>query len=385
MYFSVKDIFRLNLLEGAKLAAGAKGLDNPVQWVTFMEILDALDSLQKGEMLVTTGYKLDDEERYKDFVMRLSSRGVCAAVIQTGYYIHKIPDYIIKDADRYGLPVIEIPAKLTFSHIMHALLDNITLKADGREDAEIINLKNIAVKLARRGGAQGLSKKEKAYLLLVSASASNAADVHSAFSKGLGRLKSYLTAIALPVEMESSNEKTLFYLRLKSGISLNDMICGLNILLTRISREDRVNLLIGAGSSMNPDNVSMTFDQALSAGRTLRNINAKKGVCHYDNIRFFEWFENFHKKTNALSSAYDILKPVISYDYFHKSEYFKTLKIYLANECKNSETSQKLFIHRHTLNNRIKKISELCSADLDDYVTKLNFSLAIMVYDYFMS
>jgi hypothetical protein len=87
----VRNIVELNLLEGAKIVAGEKGISNEILWVNLMEILDALDSLQKGELLITTGYKIDNESQFKDLIPKLKKRGLCGIVIQTGYYIDEIP------------------------------------------------------------------------------------------------------------------------------------------------------------------------------------------------------------------------------------------------------------------------------------------------------
>lgn len=386
MYFLVKDILDKNLLEGAELKAGKRGLNNPASWVIFMEILDALDSLQSGEILVTTGYKLDDSERYQDFIMRLKSRGISAVIIQTGYYIDKIPEHVLNEADRYNIPVIEIPAKVTFSAIMHILIDYINLKRDTRDDAVIIDLKNKAAKMA--GDKEiGFDKKQEfsSYFFLLSLSASNAAEMQKNLAISTEKIKSFFMVKSSCVEMELCSDKALYYLKLNKSSNIHDLIFDLNNLITAISRSDHINIWIGASTIDKPDNIGVAFDQAFSACKALYDINAKKGVCHYENLRFFEWFENFHDKSNALSFAYDILKPIINYDYFHNSEYFKTLQLYLANDCKISETSEKLFVHRHTLKNRLDKISRLCSADFEDYFTKLHFSLAMLVYEYFMS
>jgi DNA-binding PucR family transcriptional regulator len=387
MYFLVRNIFERNLLEDAKLIAGKKGIDSPVLWVNFMEILDALDSLQKGELLVTTGFQLDDKERYQDFILRLKSRGVCAVAIQTGYYIHEIPQYIIDDANRYDFPVIELPAKLTFSQIMHLILENISMKKEEKNDTELITLKSKAKKLIESYPENPLNEQaeEERYLFLLSTSVSSNAVLDSALMMEAEKLKAYFTRKSSWVGMEISGSKVLYFLSLKNTVTTNDVMVELINLITLISKEDRVNVWIGFSSLKRAGNAGAAFDQALSAHQMLRNIGTKKGICYFNDLRLFEWFEYFHKKNNSLSFAYDALKPIIAYDYFHKSEYLQTLRVFLANECKISETADKLFIHRHTLKNRLNRISSLCSMDFEDYLTRLHFSIALMVYDYFLS
>ncbi len=388
MDFLVKDIFDRKLLEGARLAAGKQGINMPVQWLNFMEILDALDSLQKGELLITTGYQLDDRQRYQDFILRLKSRGVCAAAIQTGYYIHEIPQYILDDADRYGLPVIELPSKLTFSHIMHVLMENITVKQEEKNDASLIALKSVAIRLAQyfpQEDFAGAPFRNRAFLFLVSAAAFENSSVASELAVAVEKLKAYFSGRSDRFSAETLGGRAVCMVLLKSPLTAGDITVDLLGLLTLASREDRINIWAGFAELRQFGETEQVFDHAYAAYRMMRNIGTKKGACCFENLRLFEWFQHFRQKSNALSFSYDILKPLISYDYFHRGEYLQTLRVYFANECRISETAEKLFIHRHTLKNRLNRIEALCSSDFGDYFTRLHFSIALMVYDYFLS
>lgn len=384
MYVLVRDLLERKVIEGAKLLAGEKGLDHPVLWVNVMEILDAPDSLQSGELLVTTGFGLADETRYRDLIMQLKNRGICGLVIQVGYYLSAVPAYIVKDAAYYNLPVIEIPAKDTFSHIMRTLLASIGFEGGSRSDVDTVFLKDRAKMLAdtfEPDAWDGQTETTLLFLLSVSSTNSALAD----YAGSLERLRTYFAACGNWVRLESTGEKGLYAVCLKKDRSRQDVFLELTDLLTQISRERHVNVLLGVSNLSEPGRMESAFEQALQANRAMQAIGVKKGVCHVDNIRFFEWFDAFHQKNNALSFAYDILKPVISHDHFHKSAYLKTLRAFLANDCKITETAEKLFIHRHTMKNRIDKISQLCALDFSDWFAKQQFTLALMVYDYFMS
>jgi hypothetical protein len=132
MSFLVQDIIDMNLLNGARMAAGGRGAKNAMRWVNIMEILDTPGSVQENELLVTTGYQMEDEQRHKDLIASLKARGACGIAIQPGYYIKEIPGYILKEANRLQFPVIELPKGLTFSHIMHVLLDFIRRNDDAQ-------------------------------------------------------------------------------------------------------------------------------------------------------------------------------------------------------------------------------------------------------------
>jgi DNA-binding PucR family transcriptional regulator len=48
------------------------------------------------------------------------------------------------------------------------------------------------------------------------------------------------------------------------------------------------------------------------------------------------------------------------------------------------QTARQLFLHRHTLINRLEKIEEISDLHLDDYYSRLYMSIALLLHDYFV-
>jgi len=138
MSLLIKNIVENQLLRGVKMVSGFSGESNVISWVNVMEILDYPNSVQREELLVTTGYKLENQLLFSNLIETLKNNGVSGIAIQTGYYIDEIPSYIISDSNRLGFPVLEIPKKLTFSEILHILIQKInTSKFDNDISDEI--------------------------------------------------------------------------------------------------------------------------------------------------------------------------------------------------------------------------------------------------------
>ena len=106
MAFLVKDLVDRQIFGGVRLVAGVLNVSNPILWVNVMEILDTPRSLNEGELVVSTGYGLEDQSLHKDLIHQLKKRGVSGLAIQPGYYIDQIPEYIIEDANKEGLPAL---------------------------------------------------------------------------------------------------------------------------------------------------------------------------------------------------------------------------------------------------------------------------------------
>jgi len=67
----------------------------------------------------------------------------------------------------------------------------------------------------------------------------------------------------------------------------------------------------------------------------------------------------------ARAGAEKLLAPVLAFDEEHSADLFGTLAAYLDSDCHPSRTCRKLFIHRNTLAQRLRKLEQLLAVDLD--------------------
>lgn len=74
-----------------------------------------------------------------------------------------------------------------------------------------------------------------------------------------------------------------------------------------------------------------------------------------------------------------LLGPLVSYDARRGTHLLKTLDVYLGNGGAFRETARQLGIHLNTLRGRLERICDLCSADLKDARTRLDFQIALEI------
>ncbi|MDP4178287.1 MAG: PucR family transcriptional regulator ligand-binding domain-containing protein [Bacillota bacterium] len=387
----IKNIIEFNLLEGAVIAAGHNGSNNEVQWVNLMEILDSLDSLQKGELLITTGYQIDNYSLYKDIILKLKNKGVAGIAIQTGYYTQKIPDYIKDSANQLDFPVIELPQNLTFSHITHALIENINLQLNLSNDSDLINLKlklnNITNGTYNNYINEMLNDSEPSktcFFLFSIYCVDNNHITQNIISYSISKIRNYFIDANCKLKEELSGKKALFTVSLNENISLKDVNYELSKIITALTIKFQMNFYIGVSYIKNSENIMGSFNDALTSEDLLKKIGAKKGVCFFEDINLFKILEIFHYSNYSTTFAYDTLKELIDYDSIHNSSYIETLRLYLINECNINSTAEKLFVHRHTLKNRLNKITVLTGLNFESYNSKMIFSIALLIYDYFI-
>jgi PucR family transcriptional regulator, purine catabolism regulatory protein len=99
---------------GLELAVGGEGADAPVRWVHISELPDPTPWLSGGELLLTTGLSLADEERQREFVRLLAGHHLAGLGFGTGFDHKELPEALLDEAGRRDFPVFEVPYELPF-------------------------------------------------------------------------------------------------------------------------------------------------------------------------------------------------------------------------------------------------------------------------------
>jgi PucR family transcriptional regulator, purine catabolism regulatory protein len=99
---------------GLELAAGEAGADAPVRWVHIAEMPDPTPWLSGGELLLTTGLQLEDEERQREFIRRLADHHLAGLGFGSGFGHDGLPEALVDEARRREFPVFEVPYELPF-------------------------------------------------------------------------------------------------------------------------------------------------------------------------------------------------------------------------------------------------------------------------------
>jgi PucR family transcriptional regulator, purine catabolism regulatory protein len=106
-----------------RVVAGERSLDRPVRWVHVIELPDAARMLRGGELVLTTGIALpDEEELLRTYVAELAGVGVSALAVELGRrYTAGLPDSFTTAAGEVGLPLIVFEREVPFIAITEAV------------------------------------------------------------------------------------------------------------------------------------------------------------------------------------------------------------------------------------------------------------------------
>ncbi|MFC5701091.1 PucR family transcriptional regulator [Cohnella faecalis] len=137
--FSVKELLGLPLLSDARLIAGDTGTGRVVTRVNVMEVPDIIPWVRPGEFLLTTGYALKEEpQRFRQLVPELAKRGVAALGIKTKRFVEEVPAEVAEEAEKHGLPLIEMAPDTVFSDVVRIVMERVL----SQESSQLADLQN---------------------------------------------------------------------------------------------------------------------------------------------------------------------------------------------------------------------------------------------------
>ncbi len=123
---TVAEALALKELAGAQVVAGAAGLARAISWVHVVGVPDAARWLHGGELILTTAINIPaDEDGQRAYVRALAEKAVSGLGLAVGGYIDRAPAPLRDEAERAGLPLIEIHYEARFIDIVRGINERI--------------------------------------------------------------------------------------------------------------------------------------------------------------------------------------------------------------------------------------------------------------------
>lgn len=126
---------------GLQLIAGKEGLEKRISWVHILESIPMTRFLKGGELILSTGVDLQDENKMLEFVKKIQSMNAIGIAFDTGGYILNIPDSVVDYCDNHGLPLFSIPKEVPFENIMRPFCKAI-VEAEAKQETISTAFKN---------------------------------------------------------------------------------------------------------------------------------------------------------------------------------------------------------------------------------------------------
>lgn len=111
-------------LNNFRCVAGREQLGNVVKSVNILDNPDVVKWIKRDEFVLTTGFVFKDDPALQCSIIRDLKETGCAGVgFKIKRFFQSVPEEMIAEADRVGLPLIEMPFYYAFSDIMYLIYD----------------------------------------------------------------------------------------------------------------------------------------------------------------------------------------------------------------------------------------------------------------------
>lgn len=367
---------------GMKLMAGADGLDNYVRWVHLIEDRDVPNFLHGSELVFITGIgqQSSNDSWLFDFVKKLFDQKAVGLVVNIGPYICSIPKEVIDFCEDNDLPLFAVPWSV---HLVDIIYDYCHKIIESEENE--ISLANAFKNL--------IFSPEDSELY------------YNILNKRGFKDNHYYSVVTIQLitqddKIKEFDKKNLHFLAHKnlgkitkkfSLIELNDyLVCIIDSFIPEQS-EAFLKDLIFLCSTQFPNykiysgispicygyiEISKGYIKSVSAIKVA--IINTRNIYHYNEIGVYKLLLSV-KDTDVLNDlVLEHLGKLEEFDIKNGTDYVNTLRCYLMNNSSVQEVAKQTFVHRNTINYKIKKIKEILNCELN-YDDKLNIMLAFYI------
>ena len=368
-----KDLYQMELI------AGQNGWANSISWLMMIEDTQIINNFNGKELAVTTGLGFPSTEKLMRLGKKLVASHAAGLIINTGEYIHEVPQRLIDFCDENDLPLITVPWKIILADMIKELTMQVFLQ--GSTDEQIIKAMISAIE-----NPENVNNYRKELLPYY--------DVDGAFQIiliSVGNLDEMDTverrklSYRLQIYLENITHNGIFFyydgafVLVLNDVDSKNMEDILGGMLSRTKRRmPEEDLHVGVGSMVRDIvNLRTSYTRAKSAVIMARNKD--KIRVDFDNMGLFRLLYSVEDK-NLLEDMRDTpLLPLIEYDMKHSSNYLETLELYLKYNGSIQKISEEMYTHRNTVIYRISNIKKLIGCELETTEEKLRFQIAFYI------
>ncbi|SCZ06239.1 PucR family transcriptional regulator [Alkaliphilus peptidifermentans] len=124
------------------------------------------------------------------------------------------------------------------------------------------------------------------------------------------------------------------------------------------------------------------YDEAIRALQFGIKLHQDDCFFSYEVFKFYHLLSSTTVETDLIQFCHPAVIKLKNYDKKNNTAYYETLSSYLYNNQNMQNTAKYLFIHRNTLNYRMRKIKELVNFDLSDSEVIFQIHLSYKIMDY---
>lgn len=369
-------------LYGMKLVAGSAGMEKFVRWVHIIEDHEVPRFLHGNELVFTTGIAHSGTDWLLEFIMKLQEKNSSGLVLNVGPYISSVPQNVISYCEETSFPLFTVPWPVHLIDITYDLCHRIVANEEiemGLAGAfkNLIyspdEVKSYKPTLERRGfysesqycviavKPEFLAKTDEDEVL------NNLKFTANRILNGSGRLFClFINEDMLVAVLNDFDAK-----------AAGDFIKSLHAECEKFKNVCRV--FIGASpTGKGYPFVSSAYNKAVCALKLAKMQNEPS--LFYQNLGIYKLLVSVEDREVLHEYYQETLGRLEAADKKCGTDYVQTLRNYLENNSSVQAVAQKTYVHRNTINYKIKQIKKILKTDLGEK-EKLKYLIAFYVSD----
>lgn len=145
--------------------------------------------------------------------------------------------------------------------------------------------------------------------------------------------------------------------------------------------EHSIRLSIGIGNQCQSiGDYRRGFAEANEALQMGQSLNHDGRVTHFNDLGVYRYLYKIARMDDLRDMYQDQVARIATYDRRKGTDLLDTLETYLECAGNLTKTSERLFVHRNTLIQRLERLQSLCDIDLQDRSNWLTLQVAIKVF-----
>lgn len=382
MAITVRNVLELSALKGFRLAAGEKGLSNPVKKTGIVDYeftegypIDKELAFERNSFVISSLlFAKDDEERLLSAVKSLIEYGVSALGIKTVFF-KELPEMVRRVADREGFAVFlfdDAYFEDVIADLREAIQADELLGFEAERLRQLMNddLGQMEIKRLANELHPTLRKWVRAYYCETGKNYTDweVTRVLNSFARNFSRKQEsaafqFEEGFLFLVSAEEKDEKRL---QLQFSDALH--YAGLN----------RAELITGeSGIHIGEETLHLAIREAVCAqrGARLRETDFAS-LGDIGLLRILLWRKDSEVRE---SFAKEYLAPIREQEAEGGADFYRTAVCFVKSDGSIGETAKKLFVHDNTVRYRIARIREKLDPEAGEYVFFQNLASAVWI------
>lgn len=392
MTVRLKELYEQALAQGHDivLVTGSKGLERPVRWVHMVENEEIAGFLEGQEIAFTTGIGLKSQAGLKELVASAYHCGASGIVINLGPFIHSIGPDVIQFCKERDFPLFRVPWSEHMAQIMHQFSLDITMSE--KHSIELAAaLENAIFWPAREEMYMEYMEqdgfgKDWNYCVAVFDVCAVARGVATGAHVPDSRLDAFVRRIESLMTMRQwrsvvlTIEHRIVLVFARYAIDAAAAMVHEILALCVESLAENEQIFAGVGKVTHSARcIGKSYHQGLMLDRLQRHRGKPRDPLLYDEAGVDRLLLSIDDQEILEDYYINSIGPLIEYDRVNDGDLTQVLNNYLSSSGSIKETSERMFVHRNTVNYKISKIQDLLGVNLSDFSVRMELLIGLHV------